>query len=85
MMLYKLNKVYFLSRPRRFGKTLAVSTFESLFAGRGELFNVLGIDEDLGNPAFSPRPVIRLDMIGVDTRHGAEGLDWNWLLIILKR
>ncbi|MDR2115231.1 MAG: AAA family ATPase, partial [Planctomycetaceae bacterium] len=35
--------VYFLSRPRRFGKSLLVSTMEALFKGRKELFEGLYI------------------------------------------
>ena len=31
---YILNKVYFLSRPRRFGKSLLVSTLEAYFNGK---------------------------------------------------
>lgn len=41
-LLYDLiqrGSVYFLSRPRRFGKSLFISTLESLFAGKAELFN----------------------------------------------
>ncbi len=30
---------YFLSRPRRFGKSLLVSTLEAIFKGKRELFN----------------------------------------------
>lgn len=33
---------FFVARPRRFGKSLAVSTFKSLFEGRRELFAGLG-------------------------------------------
>ena len=33
--------LYFLSRPRRFGKSLTCSTFEAIFQGRKELFNGL--------------------------------------------
>ena len=36
---------YFLSRPRRFGKSLLVSTLKALFQGRRELFNGLAIDK----------------------------------------
>ena len=32
------GKVYFFSRPRRFGKSLLISTLESYFRGRKELF-----------------------------------------------
>ena len=39
------SKSYFLSRPRRFGKSLLVSTFESYFSGEKELFKGLYIEE----------------------------------------
>ncbi len=35
--------IYFLSRPRRFGKSLTLSTFESIFSGGKELFKGLYI------------------------------------------
>ena len=38
------GKVYFLSRPRRFGKSLLVSTLKCYFEGRRELFKGLAID-----------------------------------------
>ena len=40
-LIYRLantNKVYFLSRPRRFGKSLLVSTLDAYFRGRKDLF-----------------------------------------------
>ncbi len=37
--------VYFLSRPRRFGKSLMVSTLEQIFLGNRTLFEGLWIDE----------------------------------------
>ena len=42
--LAKGGKIYFLSRPRRFGKSLLVSTIENYFLGRHELFKGLAID-----------------------------------------
>lgn len=33
-----MRKPYFLSRPRRFGKSLLLSTFEAYFTGKKELF-----------------------------------------------
>ena len=42
--LVKGGKIYFLSRPRRFGKSLLVSTIENYFLGRHELFKGLAID-----------------------------------------
>ena len=47
-LVYKLakgGKIYFLSRPRRFGKSLLISTLESYFLGKKELFKGLKIDE----------------------------------------
>ena len=32
------SKLFFVSRPRRFGKSLTVSAFKALFSGRRELF-----------------------------------------------
>ena len=43
--LVKEGKIYFLSRPRRFGKSLLVSTLKNYFLGRKELFKGLAIDE----------------------------------------
>ena len=46
-MIYSLvseGKIYFLSRPRRFGKSLLISTLENYFLGKKELFKGLKID-----------------------------------------
>ena len=46
-LIYRLthtNKVYFLSRPRRFGKSLLVSTLEAYFLGKKELFQGLAME-----------------------------------------
>ena len=37
---------FFIARPRRFGKSLAISTFQCLFEGRRELFKGLAIEPD---------------------------------------
>jgi len=53
-------KYYFLSRPRRFGKSLLLDTIAEAFGGDRELFKGLWIyDSDYG---FEKHPVIRLDM-----------------------
>ena len=39
------SKLFFLSRPRRFDKSLMVSTLKALFGGRRELFEGLAIDK----------------------------------------
>lgn len=46
-LVYKLvseGKIYFLSRPRRFGKSLLVSTLKNYFLGNKELFHGLAIE-----------------------------------------
>jgi hypothetical protein len=56
---------YFLSRPRRFGKSLLISTFEALFQGKRELFKDLWIDSS--NYSWGKYPVITLDFSGFDS------------------
>jgi len=51
---------YFLARPRRFGKSLTVSTLQAIFEGRRELFKGLAIDAS--DYDWKTYPVIRLDM-----------------------
>ncbi len=50
---------WFLSRPRRFGKSLFLSTLEELFRGNHHLFRGLWIDSS--DYTWEPYPVIRLD------------------------
>ncbi|MDR2140304.1 MAG: AAA family ATPase, partial [Deltaproteobacteria bacterium] len=66
--------VRFLSRPRRFGKSLTVSTLEAVFSGQKELFKGLAIEERLDEECFAPRPVIKLDLSLVHAGLGVEGL-----------
>ena len=42
--LVKEGKIYFLSRPRRFGKSLLVSTLRNYFLGKKDLFKGLKIE-----------------------------------------
>jgi len=65
---------FFCSRPRRFGKTLALSTFEAIFKGKRELFKGLAIDA-LGYD-WKVYPVIHIDLgkCQRDTKKGVE--DW---------
>ena len=42
--LVKTGKYYFLSRPRRFGKSLLISTLEAYFQGKKELFHGLAME-----------------------------------------
>ena len=64
---------YFLSRPRRFGKSLLVSTLRAYFEGRRDLFEGLEIErlEGDGPGAWQARPVFHLSFNGADyTREG---------------
>ena len=54
------DKYNYLSRPRRFGKSLLVSTLQMYLEGRKELFEGLKMMEL--EEEWTPRPVIRLDM-----------------------
>lgn len=63
----------FLSRPRRFGKSLLVSTMRAYFEGRRELFEELEIErlEGDGPGSWVARPVFHFDLNGADyTREG---------------
>ena len=55
-----IGSQFFLSRPRRFGKSLLVSTFKSLFQGRRDLFKGLAIDSL--DYDWKTYPVLHLDM-----------------------
>ncbi|MEM7181327.1 MAG: AAA family ATPase [Spirochaetota bacterium] len=61
--IYELVKkpagAYFLSRPRRFGKSVLISTLEELFLGNRELFQGLWMDS--AEFAWEKHPVLRFD------------------------
>ncbi|MDE6795921.1 MAG: AAA family ATPase, partial [Muribaculaceae bacterium] len=67
LLVYKLvkdAKYIFLSRPRRFGKSLLMSTLEAYYKGRKDLFKGLAI-EDM-EKEWIEYPVFRLDLSGVN-------------------
>jgi len=83
--IYKLinsGKYYFLSRPRRFGKSLLLSTFEYLFKGERELYKGLYIySYNIGNKSLvieekwnweETYPVIRIDFAKTQVRDEKE-------------
>lgn len=71
-MIYDLtheSNIYFLSRPRRFGKSLLVSTLENYYLGRGELFRGLAIEKL--ETEWNVHPVFHVDFNGANfTREG---------------
>ena len=66
-MVYNLVKggnYYFLSRPRRFGKSLLISTLEAYFRGKKDLFH--GLDIATLEKEWTAHPVIHIDLTGVE-------------------
>ena len=61
-MTHSGGKYFFLGRPRRFGKSLLVSTFESYFSGKKELFEGLAIEKL--EKEWTEYPVLHFDMSG---------------------
>ena len=55
-----MGKFFFLTRPRRFGKSLLVSTFKSYFEGRKELFEGLALEKL--ETEWNEYPVLHFDM-----------------------
>ncbi len=60
--LASTGKYYFLSRPRRFGKSLLVSTMGAYFSGRKELFS--GLAMEVLEKEWRKYPVLHLDLTG---------------------
>lgn len=69
--IYEMARVpqayYFLARPRRFGKSLLVSTLKALFEGRKELFKGLWIENSAWE--WKSHPVLEIDFNEVDARN----------------
>ena len=61
--LVSTGKYYFLSRPRRFGKSLLTSTLEAYFKGEKELFRGLAIESF--EKDWTKYPVLHIDFSGV--------------------
>ena len=61
-MTHTSGKYFFLNRPRRFGKSLLVSTMQSYFEGKKELFKGLAIDKL--EKEWTEYPVLHFDMSG---------------------
>ena len=61
-MTHTSGKYFFLNRPRRFGKSLLVSTMQSYFEGKKELFKGLAVDKL--EKEWTEYPVLHFDMSG---------------------
>ncbi|MCA9507655.1 MAG: AAA family ATPase, partial [Myxococcales bacterium] len=76
------GKVYFFARPRRFGKSLLISTLQSIFEGKRELFKGLAIDSLDYN--WVARPVVHLSFSSIP--HGTlEQLNKSLLVTLHEK
>ena len=73
--LAKESKYYFLSRPRRFGKSLLLSTLKAYFQGKRELFEGLAIAELEKDWKIYP-VLFRLEHWELQLRRGFGGAPW---------
>ena len=71
-LIYQLTRgsIYFLSRPRRFGKSLLVSTLENYYLGKKELFK--GLKIDALEKEWKTYPVFHIDFNGKNFMRGNE-------------
>ena len=72
---------FFLSRPRRFGKSLLVSTFQSYFEGKKDLFKGLAIEKL--EKEWTQYPVLHFDLSG--GKHLDKDELQRYILYILKQ
>ncbi len=81
--LLKDGKYFFISRPRRFGKSLLCSTLAALFAGKKDLFEGLWIHGS--DWSWQKHPVIHLDMTGAASPAGNAATVQECLIHMLRR
>ena len=94
-LIYKMiteGKSYFLSRPRRFGKSLLVSTLAAVFEGRRELFEAFTTDDGIEQPQlfiattnwkWEQHPVIRFDFSATNMKQFVQMEEYAMQTIML--
>ena len=78
----------FLSRPRRFGKSLTLSTLDAMFRGKVELFKGLAAEGWVAEQAEHPAPVLSLSMARGRLAEDIRGFDislYNDLMVLGHR
>ncbi len=65
LIVDRARKLFFISRPRRFGKSLMISTLKAIFQGRKDLFKGLAIEKT--DYDWSVHPILHFDFSVVDT------------------
>lgn len=69
-LLHKSKRYYFFSRPRRFGKSLLISTLKEIFSANKELFQQTWIYDKI---AWEKYPIIHIPFSGIDIQgYGLE-------------
>ena len=78
-LLYELasdaDQQLFISRPRRFGKSLMLSTLKAMFEGRRDLFKGLALDALPWEGWERPRPVLFFDMSRLSPSEGRKAME----------
>ena len=69
-LIHPAGESYFLSRPRRFGKSLTLSTLKAVFEGKKELFKGLAIYDKPYD--WKPYPVVHLNFGNCDAQTPEE-------------
>ncbi len=84
-LIKKPNGQFFCSRPRRFGKSLTISTLEAIFSGKRELFKELYIDST--DYDWDTYPVIHIDFgrADIENMDSLKGSLFNMLERCAKR
>jgi Predicted AAA-ATPase len=81
-LIYKLTqgggKIYFLSRPRRFGKSMTLSTLKSIYQGEKHLFEGLWIEDKWDWTRRNPVIHIPFASLGYSTL----GLEKHWCVFV---
>ena len=78
--LAQSGQFYFLSRPRRFGKSLLISTLEAYFQGKKDLFTGLALEKL--EQEWAEYPILHLDLNArnyLDTASDVLGDEFNRL------
>lgn len=73
--MVKTGSYYFLSRPRRFGKSLLVSTLEAYFRGKKELFEGLAMEKL--EKEWIEHPILHLDL-NIEKYDSPQSLEDIW-------
>ena len=78
----RVDARYFIARPRRFGKSLMLSTLEQIFAGKEKLFAEFEIARK-GYDFGDTYPIVHLDMTTCQAK-SADAIEKNLLVLILR-